>query len=127
MMPKQVELYHIKNCARCGKDHEQLIFHLFTEPVRVGDGDIQYTRWAKCPTNGEPILMRYESDIPPAFYQQRWSCPVCGASGSVTFEQSEHILHIFQLIIEAHQAWGFECDASFRQLQIEVPEDYTPL
>ena len=49
----------IRNCARCGQDHE-LEFRRFQRPMqRTG-----YTHWATCPTTGEPIIMVMATDAP---------------------------------------------------------------
>jgi hypothetical protein len=42
----------VKNCARCGQDHEVE----FREFVQNGVGDL--THWGMCPVLNEPILMR---------------------------------------------------------------------
>ena len=47
-------------CARClGEGHEGLIFQPLTHPVEFDLELMQenFTHWALCPTNGEPILM----------------------------------------------------------------------
>lgn len=64
---------NIQHCARCHQDHQQLTFRKLTNPVRIFE-DIDkpknsaftrnpttqlYSHWAPCPTNGEPILMRF--------------------------------------------------------------------
>lgn len=45
-------------CSRCGETHLDLKFGLLTNPVLGNDGKEEYTHWALCPTNGEPILMK---------------------------------------------------------------------
>ncbi len=45
----------IKRCARCHKNHNSLNFTMLTFSF---EDDLGYTHWAKCPTNGEPILMK---------------------------------------------------------------------
>lgn len=47
----------IKTCARCGLDHLQLEFKKFTRPFR------EFTHFASCPSNLEPIILRI-LDIP---------------------------------------------------------------
>jgi hypothetical protein len=42
----------VKHCARCGKDHEKVIFKKLTQPGP------RHSHWAPCPTNQEPIMMR---------------------------------------------------------------------
>lgn len=50
----------VKNCARCKKDHHGLIFCPLQHPIeREVDPE---THWAPCPTNGQPILMRINSE-----------------------------------------------------------------
>lgn len=47
----------ITGCARCGGDgHEDIRWEPLTFPVEDTDGT-QWTHWAPCPTNGEPILL----------------------------------------------------------------------
>lgn len=50
--PEKKIVTSICNCARCGQNHENLIFYKFTRPSG------EYTHYAYCPTNGEPILMK---------------------------------------------------------------------
>lgn len=40
------------NCARCGEKHVELRFKPLTHPAD------EWTHWALCPTNGEPIMLR---------------------------------------------------------------------
>lgn len=47
--------YNIRECARCGQDHNGIVYNEFTNPVILGD--LVITHWVPCPTNGEPILM----------------------------------------------------------------------
>ena len=42
--------YDLKNCARCGNDHDDLVPEKLEKPVD------DYTHWCPCPTNGQPIL-----------------------------------------------------------------------
>lgn len=48
---------NLTGCARCGGDHSVLVFRRL---ARGQTGVEHYTHWARCPTNGEPILMRAE-------------------------------------------------------------------
>ena len=41
----------VKNCARCGGDHEKVTFQKFNFPPP------DCTHWGMCPGTGEPILM----------------------------------------------------------------------
>lgn len=53
----------LNGCARCGDDHTRPIFFAkMTHPVRCPHGEVIATHWAKCPTNNEPILMRFEEE-----------------------------------------------------------------
>lgn len=47
----------VEGCARCGLTHEELEFDLLERPIWEHDGR-DYTHWAPCPTNGQPILLR---------------------------------------------------------------------
>ena len=48
----------IKRCARCGQDHENLIFEEFIDkPI-----DIDYNYWAMCPGMKQPILLKLYDD-----------------------------------------------------------------
>ena len=47
----------LKHCARCGGDHEQLVFRALTQPTHDG-----WTHWTPCPANGEPILLKETAD-----------------------------------------------------------------
>jgi len=51
-------LKRIINCARCGKDHENIQTQAFTHPVLedLPSEKVLYSHWALCSTNGEPIL-----------------------------------------------------------------------
>jgi len=53
----------ITNCARCGKNHEDLEFEVLARPAP--SGDLEYTAWAPCPTNGQPVLMETLEGDPP--------------------------------------------------------------
>ena len=41
----------VTTCARCGEDHERVVFKRLTRPGK------RHTHWAKCPVNGEPIML----------------------------------------------------------------------
>lgn len=52
------KLVKIVNCARCGKDHDELIFKQFAQnPIEDSDGTI-WNYWAMCPDTKEPILLK---------------------------------------------------------------------
>jgi len=46
----------VKNCARCGGDHEKVAFQKFNFPPD------DLTHWGMCPDTGEPILMLQVDD-----------------------------------------------------------------
>jgi hypothetical protein len=48
---------HVRGCARCGGDHNELHFERLEMPV-IDDDGTTWTHWAPCPANGQPILMR---------------------------------------------------------------------
>jgi hypothetical protein len=51
-----VVTYDLVGCARClGDGHDGLEFRRLTHPI-ILNGGIEATRWATCPTTGEPIL-----------------------------------------------------------------------
>jgi hypothetical protein len=45
----------IIRCSRCGKDHKDLLFKEFVNPVYTEERTYNY--WGMCPENNEPILM----------------------------------------------------------------------
>ena len=47
---------NVGNCARCGGNHDVLLFRKLRRPVVAPDRE--WTHWASCPENGEPILLR---------------------------------------------------------------------
>lgn len=49
---------HLIGCARCDGDHEKLSFRPLLKPVDEAFLPRPFTHWAKCPTLGEPILLR---------------------------------------------------------------------
>lgn len=59
----------IRGCARCTKDHECLTFKTLIRPmvdlaVIIDDHPrVIATHWAACPTNGDPIMMRYKDEM----------------------------------------------------------------
>jgi hypothetical protein len=42
----------VKRCARCGEDHQKVVFKKLTRPGP------RHQYWAPCPKNQEPIMMR---------------------------------------------------------------------
>lgn len=62
-MSELLRTTNIRNCARCDGDHDQLVFKKLSRPFAPREAaPIEWTHWAPCPTNGEPILMRVEED-----------------------------------------------------------------
>jgi hypothetical protein len=58
----------IKDCARCGTDHNDLEFNKFIgDPIECDDH--VYTHWGKCPVSGDPILMYISYDLQPETQQ----------------------------------------------------------
>jgi hypothetical protein len=54
---------HIMTCARCGKEHKDVVAHRLQEPVQVSntplaDKVVVLTHWCICPTTEEPVLFR---------------------------------------------------------------------
>lgn len=53
---------NIRKCARCGEDHDNLVFFALTRPFETTT--LNYRYWAPCPTNGQPILCAvYEDSV----------------------------------------------------------------
>lgn len=49
------------NCARCGEDHDDLIFvKMVGKPIMVED--FEYAWWALCPVTRDPLIMRTGGD-----------------------------------------------------------------
>jgi len=42
----------VKHCARCGGDHDEMKF------TRLSHPSAEWTHWAPCPTNGEPLMLQ---------------------------------------------------------------------
>jgi hypothetical protein len=54
MINNPIFVKELRGCARCGQVHFNLRFDELTFPCG------EYTHWAQCPSNGEPILMYAE-------------------------------------------------------------------
>ncbi len=53
-----MKIEKLANCARCGFDHDKPItFKMLKRPM----GD--FTHWAPCPNNGDPIILKIEDII----------------------------------------------------------------
>lgn len=50
----------IQNCARCKGTHTDVALTRFTHLPEDDAGNVLYHAWAPCPTNGEPILVKWE-------------------------------------------------------------------
>lgn len=48
---------NVIQCARCGRDHDGVIFYEFGRPIVDSDGTV-WDWWGLCPTTGDPILLR---------------------------------------------------------------------
>lgn len=55
---KDVVVYTVRSCARCGARHQKVMFRNLSRPFEAEEGS--WTHWAQCPTNGEPILFKFE-------------------------------------------------------------------
>lgn len=57
---------HITGCARCGGSHEGIVARRMARPFAPAEafdpqrGQLTWTHWALCPTNGDPILIMVE-------------------------------------------------------------------
>jgi hypothetical protein len=51
----KVIISSIKNCARCGGNHEDLVFNKLRRPTQTPE---KWSHWASCPKTKEPILLR---------------------------------------------------------------------
>ncbi len=52
-----VSVPFVQGCARCGGDHQDMVFEKLTRPI-YSRGVLAANYWAPCPSNGEPILNR---------------------------------------------------------------------
>ena len=51
-----MKIKHLKNCARCKKNHRTLNLKKMRYPIPEADGSVTWTHWAKCPNTGDPVL-----------------------------------------------------------------------
>jgi len=57
----------VVSCSRCGGDHRAVRFEPMARPFAPAEAaPIVWTRWAPCPTNGQPILQAMKSSALPA-------------------------------------------------------------
>lgn len=47
----------VRGCARCGGDHDGLVFAALERPMAPSDCPVRWDYWAACPANGGPILL----------------------------------------------------------------------
>ncbi len=53
----------IRNCSRCGGDHDNVETMELAQPFAPPEcAPIVWTRWAPCPTNGQPIMVAVTED-----------------------------------------------------------------
>lgn len=51
----------VYSCSRCGFDHDNVPLLKLTNPFAPPEAmGLEWTHWAPCPTNGEPILIMVE-------------------------------------------------------------------
>lgn len=55
----------IRRCARCGTDHDVIVFTELRRPIEDSDGTV-WNWWTLCPITGEPVLMKMEPSDSPA-------------------------------------------------------------
>jgi hypothetical protein len=56
-------LRRLEGCARChGDGHDDLLFEPLEHSLRAGATTL--THWARCPDNGEPILLAFDPPEP---------------------------------------------------------------
>jgi len=60
-MGKYPAMVDVRSCARCGQDHDKIVFQPFKESRHS-----EHIAWALCPNYGEPILLRKVEDDMPA-------------------------------------------------------------
>lgn len=67
MTVQPYEVDYQTGCARCGGDgHEHMRYEPLTYPIELAD--CVATHWARCPANGQPILLvfnRIEEEATP--------------------------------------------------------------
>lgn len=56
-LPLPMNNVTIIGCARCGGRHENIVLRPLARPFAPPEaGGLEWTHWAPCPTNGDPIL-----------------------------------------------------------------------
>jgi hypothetical protein len=57
--PREERVITLRQCDRCGEVHAKALFKSFAKRD-IGS----WTHWFACPTNGEPVVMRFRSEVP---------------------------------------------------------------
>lgn len=69
-----LHVIRITGCARCDGDHEHLEARKLARPFAPAGafdpqrGQLTWTHWAPCPTNGDPILIMVTADAAPGVF-----------------------------------------------------------
>lgn len=50
-------LKDVVGCSACGKDHNNVLFWRFQQPMTNECGE-SFDYWCTCPDNGDPVLMK---------------------------------------------------------------------
>lgn len=53
----EVLMMSVTHCARCGRDHPEIVFTTFLRPPSDASGTL-WSWWGTCPVSGDPILLR---------------------------------------------------------------------
>lgn len=54
---RTAEVPVVTNCARCGREHRDLVFKRLTRK------SLDFEFWCSCPTNGEPIMLKIQKRL----------------------------------------------------------------
>ena len=69
-----MHIVDVKNCPRCGQDHNEMSFTPLVAPSN------QWTHWGMCPVKDEPLLLAHEcGDKKAISHPEKDLCPQCGA------------------------------------------------
>ena len=80
---------NVRTCARCREDHGEVTFTKMRYPMRDDEGNVTWTHWASCPTNGEPIMYVVTetpdapTEEPERAEEQKDACVACGSTNIV--------------------------------------------
>ena len=75
-MSEKFIMSDISSCARCQGDHLCLVFTRLTHPAGPND---EWTYWAPCPKNNEPILLGAQGSLEECGNDARSSIEECGS------------------------------------------------